>query len=224
MNYFNYFTEIEDTFVRRRGKNLLLSPIDWAMIETWQERGIPLHIVLRGIETVFDNFEKNPRPRTIKSLVFCKEEVEALFQEWAATQIGKAERASVDGNENDLSPEVIRGHISSLIEKLTEVTEPRLVEAIDRAKKRLIELNETMADRPEQIDGALSDIEHMLEEAMLSNIERVHLKQVEKEVIGELRQYKGEMEKSSYERTLKLMLMKRLRENFNIPRLTLFYL
>ncbi|QYO65511.1 hypothetical protein [Leptolyngbya sp. 7M] len=224
MNYFNYFTEIEDTFVRRRGKNLLLSPLDWAMIETWQERGIPLHIVLRGIETVFDNFEKNPRPRTIKSLVFCKEEVEALFQEWAATQIGKAEGVPVDGNENDLSREVIRRHISSLIEKLREVAEPRLGEAIDRATKRLIELNETMADRPEQIDGALSDIEGMLEEAMLSNIESVHLKKIEKEVAGELRQYKSHMEKSSYQRTHKLMLLKRLREHYNIPRLTLFYL
>lgn len=194
------------------------------MIETWQERGIPLHIVLRGIETVFDNFEKNPRPRTIKSLVFCKEEVEALFQEWAATQIGKAEGVPVDGNENDLSREVIRRHISSLIEKLREVAEPRLGEAIDRATKRLIELNETMADRPEQIDGALSDIEGMLEEAMLSNIESVHLKKIEKEVAGELRQYKSHMEKSSYQRTHKLMLLKRLREHYNIPRLTLFYL
>ena len=107
MNYFNYFTEIEDTFVRRRGKHLLLSPIDWAMIDTWQERGIPLHIALRGIEEVFDNFDKNPGPRTIKSLMFCREEVEAQYQEWLASQAGKASGEAHtpprSGHGNDLA-------------------------------------------------------------------------------------------------------------------------
>src|SRR4051812_41415729 len=82
LNYFNYFTEIEETFVRRRGKHLFLSPIDWAMIETWQERRIPLHIVIRGIESVFDGFEKKPGPRSIKGLLYCREEIEAQYQAW----------------------------------------------------------------------------------------------------------------------------------------------
>ncbi len=69
LNYYNYFTEIEETFIRRRGKNLLLSPLDWALIEAWQEREVPLHIVLRGIEKVFDLIDKQPhRKRTVKSL------------------------------------------------------------------------------------------------------------------------------------------------------------
>src|SRR4051812_29211234 len=58
LNYFNYFTEIEDTFIRRRNKHLFLSPLDWALIEGWQERGIPLHIVIRSVESVFDVFDK----------------------------------------------------------------------------------------------------------------------------------------------------------------------
>ena len=70
MNYFNYFTEIEDTFVRRRGKHLFLSPMDWALMETWKQQGIPLHIVLRGIEKSFDSFESRPRKRTVKSLLY----------------------------------------------------------------------------------------------------------------------------------------------------------
>ena len=48
LNYFSYFSEIEDTFVRRRGKHLMLSPMDWALIESWKERGVPLHVALRG--------------------------------------------------------------------------------------------------------------------------------------------------------------------------------
>ena len=84
MNYFNYFTEIEDTFVRRRGKHLFLSPMDWALMETWKQQGIPLHIVLRGIERSFDSFESRPRKRTVKSLLYCQEEVEAQYAEWNA--------------------------------------------------------------------------------------------------------------------------------------------
>ncbi|MEK7723812.1 MAG: hypothetical protein AAB336_05655, partial [Acidobacteriota bacterium] len=64
MNYFNYFSEIEETFIRRRGKNLFLSPLDWALMETWQEREVPIHIVLRAIEKVFDNYEKSSKKRT----------------------------------------------------------------------------------------------------------------------------------------------------------------
>ena len=83
MNYYNYFTEIEDAFIRRRGKNLLLSPLDWALIEGWQERGVPLHVVLRAIETVFDGYDRQPNQnRTIKSLFYCREEVEAQYVEW----------------------------------------------------------------------------------------------------------------------------------------------
>src|SRR6266536_1694176 len=66
LNYFNYFTEVEDAFVRRRAKHLFLSPMDWALIESWKELGIPLHIVLRGIEKAFDSWEAKPRKRSVK--------------------------------------------------------------------------------------------------------------------------------------------------------------
>src|SRR5215213_8018679 len=88
MNYFNYFTEIEDTFVRRRGRHLLLSPMDWALMTTWKEMGVPLHVALRGIEKSFDSYESKPRKRTVKSLFYCQEEVEAQFAEWVESQTG----------------------------------------------------------------------------------------------------------------------------------------
>ena len=55
MNYFNYFTEIEERFQQRRSSLLMLSTLDWALIETWREAGIPLEAVLRGIDTAFDH-------------------------------------------------------------------------------------------------------------------------------------------------------------------------
>ena len=59
-NYFNYFTEIEEHFLRRRGGGLLLSTLDWALIETWKDAGIPLEAVLRGIDAAFDHYEQRP--------------------------------------------------------------------------------------------------------------------------------------------------------------------
>src|ERR1700753_1145972 len=97
LNYFNYFTEIEDTFIRRRGKHLLLSPMDWALIESWKEMGVPLHVALRGIERAFDSYEARPRNRSVKSLMYCQEEVEAQFAEWLESQRGASSTPDVAG-------------------------------------------------------------------------------------------------------------------------------
>src|ERR1051326_803245 len=94
LNYFNYFTEIEDAFIRRRGKHLLLSPMDWALIESWKEMGVPLHVALRGIERAFDSYEARPRHRSVKSLMYCQEEVEAQFAEWLESQRGASSSPS----------------------------------------------------------------------------------------------------------------------------------
>ncbi|MDQ1589576.1 MAG: hypothetical protein QOG71_203 [Pyrinomonadaceae bacterium] len=134
MNYFNYFTEIEDAFSRRRGKHLFVSPLDWSLMETWKDRGIPLHIVLRGIEQSFDSYESKPRRRSVKSLFYCQEEVEAQYAEWLESRLGatdvvtnttdadstgeiaaKDKRAATAATGNGALPfprEVIAGHLA----------------------------------------------------------------------------------------------------------------
>jgi len=70
MNYFNYFTEIENEFVRQRGTHLLISPLDWTLIETWKQRGLPLQVVLRGIGSAFESYRARPqRGRKVNSLL-----------------------------------------------------------------------------------------------------------------------------------------------------------
>jgi len=224
MNYYNYFTEIEDTFVRRRGKHLLLSPIDWAMIEGWQERGVPLHIVLRGIESVFDTFDKNPGPRTIKGLLYCREEIEAQYAEWLTAQVGRhdGETSSVAGQA--FEREGIEKHIQAAIESLRKAKDKRLTEDLERAAVRLEELKANLVEDAEAVDKSLTDIEHFLDQALVTNSDKQHLKKLEKETTAQLKAYKSEMEKESYEQTFRLMLLKRLREEYGVPRLGLFYL
>lgn len=194
------------------------------MIEGWQERGVPLHIVLRGIESVFDVFDKNPGPRTVKSLFYCREEIEAQYAEWLGMQVGR----SVEGNAEAFSPsfsrEIIEGHIQSAIDKLRGTQNARLSEDFERAAVRLEELKKNLTDDTEIIDKSLNDVEHFLDQALLSNSEKQHLKILEKETAAQLKAYKSDMDKDAYERTFRLMLLKRLREEYGVPRLGLFYL
>lgn len=174
LNYFNYFTEIEDTFIRRRGKHLLLSPMDWALIESWKEMGVPLHVALRGIERAFDSHAAKPRRRSVKSLMYCQEEVEAQFGEWLEGQRGaslkqdegaadhtSAEPSGVDGSGGDVEEveglpfprAVIAAHLADCREALARACETRrrksveddLTEALARASTRLAELESDFA-------------------------------------------------------------------------------
>lgn len=224
MNYYNYYTEIEETFVRRRGKNLLLSPIDWALIETWQQRGIPLHVALRAIENVFDGYDKNPTPRTIKGLLYCREEIEAQYEEWLRSQAGKAEDSANGDGQESFSGELVSEHIATLIKQLNALRNDFLREDIERAVARLEELNANPGEDFEHVDKSLADVEHFLDNALLTNSDKEHLNKLEREVNEQLKPYKASMDSDAYQKTFELMLLKRLREDYSIPRLTLFYL
>jgi len=93
-NYFNYFTEIEEHFQRRRGGILLLSTLDWALIETWKDAGIPLEAVLRGIDSAFDRYDQRPsKTKKVNSLAYCAQEVLAAAEDIKEAAVGVAPEA-----------------------------------------------------------------------------------------------------------------------------------
>src|SRR5438046_5110863 len=110
-NYFNYFTEIEEHFQRRRGTLLLLSTLDWALIETWKEAGIPLEAVLRGIDTAFDSYERRPsKTRKVNSLAFCSQEVLAAAEEIKEAAVGS--KRDQDNSDTGLSAEEVSAYLT----------------------------------------------------------------------------------------------------------------
>ena len=258
LNYFNYFTEIEDTFIRRRGRHLLLSPVDWALIESWKEMGVPLHVALRGVEQSFDSYESKPRKRSVKTLLYCQEEVEAQFAEWQERRTGAhagdangaaggaggegGEGGEARGNgaeESDALPfprEAIAAHLSESRDALRRATEARragagddeLCETLGRAAARLAELEADFAAaaRPdaELLEGALCDVEAMLDRALRATIAPVRAEAMRAEAAAQLKPYKARMERAVYEQTLDNLLAKSLREECGVPRLSLFYL
>lgn len=225
MNYFNYFSEIEETFVRRRGKHLFLSPLDWALMETWQERGIPLHIVIRGIESVFDVYDRQPPgTRTIKSLFYCREEIEAQYTEWSRSMAGKASDDGSSEKSESFPADAVRSHIENAISQLQAIAFPNIKEDIDRSVARLEGLLADLAANDEIVDSTLADIEKLLLHSMLTNWDKQHLKTIEKELRSQLREYKSDMDDAAYKQTYDLLLAKRLRDESGIPRLGLYYL
>ncbi len=64
----------------------------------------------------------------------------------------------------------------------------------------------------------------MLSDALLSAIPADQLNSIKREVKEQLAPYRKQMEPGIYQQTLDNLLLKRLREQFAVPRLSLFYL
>jgi hypothetical protein len=248
LNYFNYFTEIEDAFVRRRGKHLLLSPIDWALIESWKEMNLPLHVALRGIEKAFDSWESKPRKRSVKSLLYCQEEVEAQYAEWLESQVGASNestpaeqlstalQAKTETDEGlPFSRSAVLDHlrrerlnVSALAQERKRVREDDLSLALERAAALLAELEEEFATsvtpNAQKLEISLTGLERMLTEAIFSVVSTETRSALEAEAKEQLKPYRRHMEKAVYQQTFDNLLLKRLREHFAVPRLSLFYL
>jgi len=231
LNYFNYFTEIEDAFVRRRGKHLFLSPMDWALMETWKQQGIPLHIVLRGVEKSFDSYEARPRKRTVKTLLYCQEEVEAQYAEWVEARVGSATGAAEpESDKTPFSFAAISEHLQRTRNTLTELAKSRnddLSEALTRAAALLVDIEKDFASGAtldtRKLEDSLTGLERMLNDSMLSVAGASTLDDFKKGVKDQLKPYRAQMDAAAYKQTFDNLLLKRLREQFAIPRLSLFF-
>ena len=237
-NYFNYFTEIEDVFVRRRGKHLFLSPLDWALMEMWKTQEIPLHIVLRGIEKSFDSYESKPRKRSVKTLLYCQEEVEAQYAEWLESRVGANPENPTEAVEDDISKTSfsIAAVSTHLIEKrqlLIELAQHRssddsLSESLLRAAKILKDLEDELktssAADTRKLEDSLTGLERMLNDSMMEIASGPALETAKADVKSQLKPYRSQMDKAAYQQTFDNLLLKRLREKFGVPRLSLFYL
>jgi hypothetical protein len=194
------------------------------LIEDWKEREIPLHIVLRAIETVFDAADAQPgRLRSIKSLSYCREEVEAQFAEWAAMQAGKSQTSEESPKRDGFTPEAIADHVAKCLAKISELrptSEPVLVEAFERVEQAVSALGNFSEDA-EKIEANLGAADSIIDEALLvSSI----VEGAREAVLAKMETYRATMDKESFERTMRLMLLKKIREDLAVPRFSLFYL
>ena len=103
-NYFNYFTEIEEYFWKKRGAHLLVSPLDWAIMETWQRAGIPLEAALVGIDRAFESYQRSRRGglgKPLKSLAYCTDAVLEAAEEAEGSGGGERAKNRAGGGERN---------------------------------------------------------------------------------------------------------------------------
>src|SRR5258707_9825894 len=123
LNYFNYFTEIEEYFWQKRGAHLLVSPVDWAIVETWQKAGIPLSAVLKGIDRAFESYARSRRAaggRQLKSLSYCVEAVLDAAEEEKETAAGTGPVVTTEKKEEEtFSREALRMFFNRNVERFS---------------------------------------------------------------------------------------------------------
>ncbi|HLJ25954.1 MAG TPA: hypothetical protein VKY85_04535 [Candidatus Angelobacter sp.] len=228
-NYFNYFTEIEDQFQRRRGTGLILSTLDWALIETWKDAGIPLEAVLRGIDTTFDHYERRPsKTKKINGLAFCCQEVLAAAEDMKEAAVGalRQEKGAVPG----LQAEEIAAFFMENAEKLRQIqASPQVKSVAADGAATLTGLAEELRKksaplRLEDLERHLTVLEEKLLAALTMTAADAELLAVRTEADREIAPYRSKMPAAQIEQLHKQFVHKLLFEKVKIPRLSLFYM
>jgi hypothetical protein len=228
-NYFNYFTEIEQRYQQRRGTGLLLSTLDWALIETWKDAGIPLEAVLRGIDETFDKHDRRPsKTKKINSLAYCAQEVLGAAEDIKEAAVG-ADREQSRPTEG-LSGNEIASYFSRNAEQLRRVSAPEQVRTVaGECANTLQELGaafgaETATGRLEDLERRMAVLEEKLIAALTVTASEKQLVALRAEAEREIAPYRSKMPAAQIDQLLKQFVHKRLLEQAKIPRLSLFYM
>jgi hypothetical protein len=237
-NYFNYFTEIEEHFWRKRGAHLLVSPLDWAIVETWQKAGIPLEAVLKGIDRAFESWGRSRRAaggRQLKSLAYC---VDAVLDAAAEAQEAAAgsgpEVKSAKPHEEPFSQDEVRKYFERNMARLREAAKKsrdkrgdlaaRLEETASRLDEILPLLDAPGARDLEDLERRLTVLEEKLAAALMADADEEVLLAVRREMDRSLAPYRRKMSAEQLAQLERQYTQKRLFEQCGVPRLSLFYL
>lgn len=232
-NYFNYFTEIEERFQQRRGGLLLLSTLDWSLIETWQEAGIPLEAALRGIDAAFDKYEarqKRGRMRRVNGLAWCAQAVLEAAEELRESAAGVASKAT-EAPETGFEHERVAAHLESTADAL--VASAIAPQACSATAARLRELatevrtaSETSAAAHdlEALERTLTVLEEKLFAALIAAVPEDLLVGLKEHAARELAPYRSRMGAVQLRQVEHQFVTKQMLVHYGLPRLSLFYM
>jgi len=232
-NYFNYFTEIEERFQQRRGSLLMLSTLDWALIETWREAGVPLEAVLRGIDSAFDKHDAKTRRaagrvRKVNGLAWCAQSVMEAVEQAREAAIGAATEAG-EAVESGFETERVGRYLetnAAAVEaaKLSSPADRTAAEVAARLRALALGLTAGPVMTLEELDRTLTVLEEKLFAALLTTTPEEELIGLREQAARELAPYKGKMQAVQIKQVQQQFLQKRLLEARRLPRLSLFYM
>jgi len=236
-NYFNYFTEIEEHFWKKRGAHLLVSPLDWAIVETWQKAGIPLPAVLKGIDRAFESWSRSKRAaggRQLKSLAYCVDAVLDAAEEVREAAAGTGPETGSTQAKETFSREELKQYFERNAVRLRSSAQkrheqkPALAARLDEMAARLSDVAATI-DAPgaldlEDIERRLTVLEEKLSAALAADADEEAMLSIRREMDRSLAPYRRKMSAAQLAQLERQYVQKRLFELMDVPRLSLFYL
>jgi len=238
LNYFNYFTEIEEYFWQKREAHILVSPLDWAIVETWQKAGISLSAVLKGIDQAFQSYARSRRGaggKPLKSLVYCVDAVLDAAEQEKETAAGTGPgTGSPQDHTESFSREQLRIYFAKNKDGLAAAAaqlraiQPELADRIFETSMRLEALH-PLWDSPaaldlEDLERQLTVLEEKLTAALTTGASEEFLVEVRREMDRQLAPYRRRMTSAQLAQLERQYTQKRIWEQFKLPRLSLFYL
>jgi hypothetical protein len=236
-NYFNYFTEIEEYFWKKRGAHLLVSPLDWAIMEAWQKAGVPLAAVLKGIDRAFESYQRSRRGgagKPLKSLAYCTDAVLEAAEEQTEAAAGNAPKKSGRAAASEpFSRDELKKYFAKNVAALKRAAEKNPGELAEFAERlceiaNSLEASATLLDTPgvldlEDLERRLTILDEKIHALMTSHAPEEVLLKVRREVDGQLAIYRRKMKAEQLAMVEKQYVHKRLLEEFGLPRLSLYY-
>ena len=234
-NYFNYFTEIEERFQQRRGSILLLSTLDWALIETWREAGIPLEAALRGIDAAFDKYEARQtrgRMRRINGLAWCAQAVMQAAVEFNEASAGTAPEsgAAAMQTESGFEHERVAAHLDSAAAALDAADAAKEACAATAVRLRSLAADVRASSASgehvdlEALERSLSVLEEKIFAALTAAAPEDLLVGLKEHAARELAPYRSRVGVVQLRQIERQFVQKQLLVHYNLPRLSLFYM
>jgi hypothetical protein len=236
LNYFNYFTEIEERFQQRRGAILLLSTLDWALIACWRESGIPLEAVLRGIDAAFDKYEvrqQRGRMRRINGLAWCSQAVMEAAEDMREAAAGSAAVSANPQRESGFEQERVAAHLEAAATALDAATVAPEACAATAARLRTLacDLRGEKCNQPatevfdlEALERTLTVLEEKLFAALTAAAPEELLVGLKEHAARELAPYRSRMGAVQLRQVERQFVQKQLLVHYSLPRLSLFYM
>jgi hypothetical protein len=233
-NYFNYFTEIEEYFWKKRGAHLLVSPLDWAIMETWQKAGVPLEAALKGIDSAFESYGRSRRGagKPLKSLAYCTDAVlEAAEQQLeaaagAAPKNGRQAKEAFPREELKVYLERNAAQVAAAAKKMgsghPEIT-VRLAEIAESVRASSLLLDSPAKVDFEDLERRLTVLDDKVSALVMTHATEDLMVRIRREVDGQLSAYRRKMKAEQLAVVEKKYTQKRLLEEFGLPRLSLYY-
>lgn len=205
---FAYFRRIEDRFIELRGAPLFLSSSDYQVAKTWWQAGIPVDLVERALEEVFERRrERGTARRPVSSLSYCAPAVE---QAWAEVR----ELTAAGHRRSGSAPKL---DTAARLHKLAAALPPELAD-----RQRFADAVQALDGSPEHIETELE----RLDDELLQHVE-AHLDEAEQTRLTEtlestLHRLGARLDREELERARERLRCQLLRQQLHLPVLSLF--